>query len=375
MEQFARLKRRSGYYNEMTMALRVLDSPLPLSSVIMTSIPDVARLEEMLSEPSPAVVECLQRHKGDLLLLGVGGKMGPTLARMVHRASKQAGVERKVFGAARFSTPGLEQELRLYGIEPIRCDLLDEQQLAQLPDCPLIIHMVGMKFGTTGQSHLTWAMNAYLPGMICRRFRRSKIVAFSTGNVYGLAPVNWGGSRENDVLHPVGEYAWSALGRERILEYHSRVLEVPLAILRLNYATEMRYGVLVDVGSKVLQGEPVDVAMGHLNALWQGDANAMTLLAFDHVAVPPFVVNLAGPELLSVRRVAQRFGELFGKEPSFTGCEGPDALLSNSQQAVHLFGYPAVGPEEMIEWIADWLQRGGPLLGKPTHYEVRSGRF
>src|SRR5262249_55614018 len=233
----------------------------------------------------------------------------------------------------------------------------------------------GMKFGSTGQESLTWAMNCHLPALVAQRFRGSRLVAFSTGNVYGLTPVSWGGSREGDELRPVGEYAMSCLGRERMLEHFSRTDGPPAAILRLNYATEMRYGVLVDVAQRVWEGRPVSLAMGHLNALWQGDANAMALCAFAHVASPPFVVNLAGPETLSVRRVAEEFGRLLGRPVTFAGEEAADALLSNGQRGHQLYGYPRVAVRQLMEWVADWVRRGGASLGKPTHFEARDGRF
>jgi hypothetical protein len=332
------------------------------------------QLDDLLSEPTPGVLATLSRLEGDLLILGVSGKMGPTLARMARRASDMAGVRRRVIGVARFSGRG-EARLREWGIETVRADLLDPAQLARLPEAPNIMYMMGMKFGATGQEALTWAMNSYLPGMICQRFRQSRIVAFSTGNVYRLTPVTLGGSVETDLLQPVGEYAMSCVGRERIFEYFSRTLSIPLALLRLNYAVELRYGVLVDLAQRVWAGQEVDLAMGNVNVIWQGDANAMALQAFDHVASPPFVVNIAGPELLSVRRIAEEFGRIFGKEVAFRGSEAADALLSNSQRGHQLFGYPRVGVRQMMAWIANWIQCGGPTHGKPTHFETRDGKF
>jgi nucleoside-diphosphate-sugar epimerase len=235
--------------------------------------------------------------------------------------------------------------------------------------------MVAMKFGSTGQEARTWAVNAYLPGLICQKFRRARIVAFSTGNVYGLTPVALGGSVETDALAPAGEYAMSCVGRERIYEHFSRTLNIPMALLRLNYATEMRYGVLVDLAQKVRAGMPIDLRMGHLNAIWQADANAAALCAFAHAASPPFVVNVAGPELLSVRRLAGQFAALLEKPVTFTGTEAPDALLSNGQLGHRLFGYPRVPAGQLVEWVADWLRRGGTTLDKPTHFEVRDGSF
>jgi dTDP-4-dehydrorhamnose reductase len=338
-------------------------------------IETVEQLEDLLSEPTPGVVETMARLEGDLLILGVGGKMGPTLARMARRASDLAGVQRRIIGVSRFSSENVETRLQRQGIETIRCDLLDPAQLESLPTAANVLFMAGMKFGSTGQEALTWAMNCFLPGQMASSFRRSRIVAFSTGNVYGLSPVSLGGSVETDPLRPVGEYAQSCVGRERILEHHSRALGIPIGILRLNYATEMRYGVVVDLAQRVHAGEPVELAMGYFNALWQADANAMALQAFDRVASPPFVVNLAGPELLGVRRVAEQFARVFGKGVTFSGTEATDALLSNGTLGHRLFGYPRVGAEQLIHWIADWIARGGPTLGKPTQFENREGSF
>jgi nucleoside-diphosphate-sugar epimerase len=338
-------------------------------------IADVEQLELLLSEPTEAAVAAMGRLDGDLIVLGVAGKMGPTLARMAQRASERAGVTRRIIGVARFSDVRQETRLQAHGIEAIRCDLLDPTQLARLPDVPNVVFMTGMKFGSTGQEAQTWAMNCWLPGMVCQKFRRSRIVAFSTGNVYGLSPAARGGSVEPDAPNPVGDYAMSCLGRERIFEHFSRTYQIPVAMLRLNYATEMRYGVLVDLAQHVREGRPIDLAMGYLNAIWQADANAMALASFDHAARPPFVVNVAGPELLSVRSIAEQFGGLFARPVSFQGAESADALLSNGQMGHRLFGGPRVGAEQLIRWIADWIGRGGETLGKPTHFEVRDGKF
>lgn len=339
-------------------------------------INDLEHLEDLLSEPTSLAIEAMGRLEGDLILLGVAGKMGPTLARMARRASDQAGVQRKIYGVARFTDgAAVANRLREQGIEPLAGDLLEPGFLRSLPDVPNVIAMTGMKFGATGQEGRTWAMNVYLPGMICERFARSRLVAFSSGNIYGLCPLHRAGSLESDELHPVGEYAQTCVGRERILQHFSQTLHIPMAILRLNYAVEMRYGVLVDVAQKVLAGQPIDLSMGHLNAIWQADANAAALCAFDHLESPPFIVNLAGPELLSVRRVAEQFGKLFDKSVQFHGSEGPDAVLSNGQLGHRLFGYPRIGANELIHLIADWLQHDGATLGKPTHFEVRDGRF
>jgi nucleoside-diphosphate-sugar epimerase len=338
-------------------------------------IDNVEHLEDLLSQPTPQAVEALAHLGGDLLLVGVGGKMGPTLARMARRAFDQARAGHRVIGAARFSEPGVEAKLRAWGVETVVCDLLDPEQLRNLPDAPNVLAMVGMKFGATGQEARTWAVNAYLPGLVCQRFRAARIVAFSTGNVYGLSPVALGGSVETDQLAPTGEYALSAVGRERIYEHFSRSLGIPLALLRLNYAVEMRYGVLVDLARKVQAGQPIDLRMGHLNAIWQADASAAALCAFAHATSPPLVVNVAGPELLSVRRLAEQFAGLFGMSATCTGAESPDALLSNGQLGHRLFGYPRVPVEQVVLWTADWLTRGGALLDRPTHFEVRDGKF
>jgi nucleoside-diphosphate-sugar epimerase len=347
----------------------------PAATSLADSIRDVEHLEELLSEPSAGAVEALARLPGDLVVLGVGGKMGPTLARMARRVSDAAGVRRRVFGVARFSSPGLADRLRAHGVEPVRCDLLDPGQLDRLPDADNVVAMLGMKFGSTGQEALTWAMNSHLPAVVCARYRKARVVAFSTGNVYGLSPVHLGGSRETDPPRPAGEYSMSCLGRERMYEYFSRTWGMPMALLRLNYACELRYGVLVDIARKVQSGEPIDLAMGHFNVVWQGDANAMALCAFAHLASPPTVLNLAGPELLSVWQVAEEFGRLLDRPVSFRGSEAADAFLSNAQKAQALFGYPRVPVGRLIGWVADWVKRGGASLDRPTHFEVRDGHF
>jgi nucleoside-diphosphate-sugar epimerase len=338
-------------------------------------IADTEQLDDLLSEPTEAVIDTLGHLNGDLIILGVGGKMGPTLAWMARRASDRAGVRRRVIGVARFSDVHLQARLERWGVETVRYNLLDPAQLAQLPEVPNVVFMTGMKFGSTGQEALTWAMNCWLPGMVCQKYRHARIAAFSTGNVYGLSPVALGGSLETDTLNAGGDYAMSCVGRERIFEHFSRTAGIPMTLLRLNYATEMRYGVLVDLAQRVLAGEPIDLAMGHFNAIWQGDANAMALASLPLAATPPLVVNLAGPELLSVRRIATEFGRLLKGPVTFRGSESGDTLLSNGQLGHRLFGYPRISVGHMVQWIADWLSRGGETLGKPTHFEVRDGKF
>lgn len=338
-------------------------------------IPGVPELEELLSEPTEATVRTMSSLRGDLVILGVGGKMGPTLARMAKRASDLAGVPRRVIGVARFTTSRLQAQLQSWGVETHPCDLLDAKSYAKLPDAANIVFMAGMKFGSTGQASLTWAMNAFVPGLVCERYRHSRIAAFSTGNVYGLSSVHLGGSQESDLPRPVGEYAMSCLGRERVFEHFSRTEKIKMSILRLNYATELRYGVLLDVAQKVFSGQVVPLQMGHLNAIWQSDASAMSLQSLHHASTPPFVINIAGPELLSVRRIAEEFGERFKKEVRLEGVESGDAILSNAQKAFQLFGYPQVNVGQMMTWIADWVARGEETLAKPTHFENRAGNF
>ncbi len=338
-------------------------------------IRDVDQLEEVVSEPSEALMKSLSRVPGDILILGVGGKMGPSLARMAKRASELAGVSRRVIGVARFSEPELESKLQAHQIETARADLLDESRLEALPEAPNIIFMAGMKFGSKGREALTWAINTHLPSLLCKRYPRSRMVVFSTGNIYGLTPVVSGGSVETDDLHPIGEYAMSCLGRERIFEYFCRSANIPMVFIRLNYASELRYGVLVDLAQNIRHGDPVDLAMGHLNAIWMADANDMALQALGQAAFPPTILNVTGPELLSVREVGEQFGKLMGKRVKFKGAESPTALLNNAQQAFRLFGKPRISAPQMIRWTADWIMRGQPTLNKPTHFESRGGSF
>jgi nucleoside-diphosphate-sugar epimerase len=341
-------------------------------------IDSVEQLEELLSRPTDYVIDALAKTQGDVIVLGVAGKMGPTLARMAERALAAADTSpraRRVIGVARFSGSGERAKLETHGIETIKADLLDEDQLSRLPDVPNVIYMAGMKFGATGQESLTWAMNTFLPAMVCRKYRRSRIVAFSTGNVYGLTSASGGGSVETDLPNPVGEYAMSCLGRERMFEQFSRTLSIPVSLIRLNYATEMRYGVLVDLARKVWAGEAIDLSMGHMNVIWQADASAMSLATLAHTSVPPFALNVAGPEVLRVREVCEQFGRLMNRPVQFREVESPDALLNNGGLGHRLFGPPRVGVDQLLRWTADWVMRGGEGLGKPTHFESRDGKF
>ena len=335
----------------------------------------VQALEEELSRPTTAVIDSIRGLDGDIMVLGAGGKMGPSLARMAQRAIAAEGAGRRVIAASRFSDPRIADELRAAGIEVIACDLMDEQGLQALPDVRNIVYMVGTKFGSTGQEARTWAMNAYLPGRVVDRFRRSRFVVFSSGNVYPFAPVSHGGSTEKTPPGPVGEYAQSVLGRERVFEYLSVQHNVPCVFFRLNYAVEMRYGVLVDIAQRIWAGEPVDVATGYANVIWQGDANAAALRVLEHASSPAFPLNVAGPEILSIRNVAERFGELMGTPVTIAGQESPDAFLSNASLSYELLGRPRVSADRLMQWIADWAMRGGESLGKPTHFESRDGKF
>lgn len=350
-------------------------TPVAHPTALPSTIADVAHLEELLSRPTPALLASLQSLNSDLVVLGVSGKMGPTLARMAVRAIAELGLPYQVYGVARFSQPAARDPLEAAGVKTIACDLLDRAALAQLPASRNIIFMAGQKFGTSGAQHMTWGINTYLPALAAERYGGARFVVFSTGNVYPLTPVVNGGAREGDDPNPVGEYAASCLGRERIFEYFARTQGLPCAIMRLNYAIEMRYGVLVDVARKVHSGQPIDVSMGAANVIWQGDANAQALGLLAHCATPPFVCNITGPETVSIRRVAEQFGELLGVEAHFVGSEAPTALLSNAALAQQLFGYPTVSLQQMIAWIADWIQRGGAALNKPTLFETRDGKF
>ena len=333
------------------------------------------QLESYLSEPTSEVVEAVAVLKGDILILGVGGKMGPTLAKQAKLAIDRAGIAKKVIGVSRFSTPGVQEDLQEAGIETIRADLLSEDCLLSLPDTENVILMAGRKFGSTDNESLTWAMNGYMPGRVAEKFRDARLVVFSTGNVYPLTPVSQGGATECSPVAPIGEYAQSCLSRERICTHFSSQFGTPMAILRLNYAIELRYGILLDIAEKVYAEETVSLEMGNVNVIWQGDANAIALRAFLHCQSPPLVLNVTGPETVSIRSLASCFGEFFSKPPRFEGEEASTALLSNASQCHQLFGYPRVSLGQMIEWVAEWVRIGGPTLRKPTRFEVRDGKF
>ena len=336
---------------------------------------DDDELEELLSRPAPAVIDALRRISGDVIVLGAGGKMGPSLTTMVRRAADALDDHREVIAVSRFSSADAATRLERAGVRVLRAELGSRDAIARLPDAPNVVYMAGQKFGTRDLPSLTWAVNTLVPAMVAERYATSRIVAFSTGNVYPLSPTTSSGSREGDPLTPVGEYANSCVGRERVLEHISRTSGTLMSIVRLNYAVDLRYGVLVDIAHHVAAGEPVRVDMGYVNVIWQGDANAQAIRSLELAASPPFVVNVTGPERLSVREAAMRLGELLGASPRIEGTEAPDALLSDTALAQSCFGQPTVSTQRLIEWVAAWVARGGTRLGKATRFEVRDGRY
>lgn len=346
-----------------------------MTAGLPTQIQDEFHLEALLSEPTEGAIDALRKVPGDLILLGAGGKMGPSLSRMVKRAAAAAGTQRRVIAVSRFSETALPESLNAAGIETISGDLLDEDFIESLPDVPNVIFMTGAKFGTSGDASLTWAMNVWLPSVVCRKYRRSRITAFSTGNVYPLVPVASGGSVETDPLRPVGEYANSAVGRERMFSYFCNRQGNPTSLIRLNYSVEMRYGVLVDLAQQVRAGDPIDLSMGYANVIWQGDANAMTLQSLADASSPAFVVNVSGPEIFSTQTICDRFADLFGISVRYHGVPAPTALLNNGSRGHTRYGKPRVSLDLLQRWIADWLLRDQVAWNKPTHFEVRDGKF
>lgn len=341
----------------------------------LTSVSSERELEEILSEPYSEDVEWARRLDGDVLVLGAGGKMGPSLVRRIVRAAEQAGSELTVYAVSRFTDEHKREKLGAIGAETVAADLLDEAALEALPECRNVIYMVGMKFGTTDQKPLTWAMNAYLPGRVAEQFPSSRIVAFSTGNVYPMMPPESGGPAETDPVGPVGEYAQSCLGRERVLEHFSRRNGTPVCLLRLNYAVEARYGVLLDIARNVQAGVPVSLEMSHVNVLWQGDATSICFRALELCDSPADVLNVTGPETLSVRALAEGFAERLGREARFEGEEGDTALLNDASRCHRLFGEPKVEVSDVMDLVARWIERGGRTFGKPTKFETKDGEF
>ena len=339
------------------------------------SIGSLNELEDNLSNPTSGVVETLGRLDSDVLILGAGGKMGPSLSRMVRRGMDQAGVNRRVIGVSRFSSDKTRQQLENWGIETIVCDLLNQNEVASLPEISHVIYMAGFKFGSSANPAMTWAMNCHTPALVSARFRNSTLVAFSSGNIYGLVNTTTDGSVETDAPSPVGEYAITILGRERIFEYFSHRFKISMALLRLNYATELRYGVLVDLARQIHQGKMIDLSMGYVNVIWQADANAIAIQMLEHVSTPPEVINIAGSRILNVRDTCEQLAECMGKPVRFSGCEATDALLSNAGKCISCFGNPQHESDVMIRWTADWVLNDGEHSGKPTHFSNREGSF
>jgi dTDP-4-dehydrorhamnose reductase len=347
------------------------------SNLVPERIPDEVTLDEILTRPSTAVIDLMRRLDGDLMILGVGGKMGPTLARMAVRAAEAAGVSKQVYGVARFSDEAVRRQLESVGVRTLRCDLLDRKSVSGLPQVRHVIYMVGKKFGTQGEEGHTWAVNVMGAGNACSHFERSSVVVFSTGCVYPLLPSSSSGSLETDAVGPVGDYAQSCLGRERIFEYAS--LTAPffkVCLFRLNYAVDLRYGVLHDIGRRVFMGTPVDLSASHFNVIWQGDACERALLCLEYCSAPPEIFNVTGLEVASTRETAEEFARIFNTRAYFMGQEeGSRMYLSNATKAAAHFGNPSVPLQILIRWQADWIKSGGRSLGKPTHFETTDGNF
>ena len=332
-------------------------------------------LRERLSRPSADLINDLATLEGDIVVLGAAGKLGPSLVELACRALSQAGSTATVYAVSRYSSPGSAEEVEAVGAKVVAADLADEACLAGLPDAANVVFLVGSKFGTSGREDEMWLTNAYLPGRVADRYSGSRLVALSTGNVYGLADVSAGGSREGDPPHPVGEYAMSCLGRERVLAAACAARGTSLALIRLNYAVEMRYGVLADIAARVAKNDPVDVTMGHVNVIWQGYANEVILRSLRHASSPPFVLNLTGLETLSVREMAEQMADHLGVRATIVGREAPTALLSDAARCHQLFGSPELGVEDLIPLTAQWVRDDRPTLGRPTKFDRRDGAF
>lgn len=341
----------------------------------LMSIHTESQLGLALSEPTQGVIETIDKLDGDFLLLGAAGKMGLSLANMIRRALDTLGSNRRIVAVSRFNSVNSEADFNEYRIETIRCDLLDEASVEQLPRLGNVIAMTGMKFGASANASQTWAMNTYLPALVCRTFRNCRIMAFSTGNVYAYTSIKSLGSCEDDPLVPVGEYGMSCVGRERMYEYFSRRYSLPISVIRLNYACDLRYGVLVDLALGVLHNQPIDLGMGYFNTIWQGDANAWAIESMGFASSPPQVFNVTGPRLLSVRTVVERMAGLLGRSVQFTGTEADTALASDTRRAQSLFSPLRVDEQQLIEAVVAWVARGGRILNKPTHFQSRTGSF
>jgi nucleoside-diphosphate-sugar epimerase len=344
---------------------------MPATLTLPPRITSEEMLDDVMTTPSEALIRDLAAVDGDILILGVGGKMGPTLARMARRGAP----DKRIIAVARFTTEGLREELEAAGIETIACDLLDREAVEALPKIKNVIFMAGFKFGAGGNPAMTWAMNVLVPAYVAEAFKESRIVAFSTGCVYPFASAKSGGSTESEPPDPPGEYAMSCLGRERMFEYHSRKHDTPGRLFRLNYAIDLRYGVLPDIATKVRDGMPLDVTMGHVNVIWQGDACSQALRCLKESTTPTSPINVSGAEILAVRDLAAEFGKRLGKKPIITGTEAERSWLTNTSLATKLFGPPDVSLPVMLDWVADWVGASRRNLNKPTKFEVRSGAY
>ena len=336
---------------------------------------DLIALENRLTAPSAALIEDIKKIKGDIVLLGIGGKMGPSMGKLLVDAIKAAGITKRVIGISRFSDEKAKAELEANGIETITCDLLNDEELFTLPDAENVIYLAGNKFGTTGKESFTWAMNSYLPGRVAEKYKNANIVAFSSGNVLPFVPVTSGGVSEETTPEPIGEYAQSCLGRERIFEYFAKKNQTPILIYRLNYAVDFRYGVVLEIAKAVKAGKPIDVSTENVNVIWQGDANEIAIRSLLHCSTPAKILNVTGPEILSTRWIAQQFGNIFGLEPKFVNEPVGTALLNNASECHRIFGYPKVTIREIIDITGAWLNGGGDEFGKATHFQERGGKF
>lgn len=332
-------------------------------------------LEDLLSLPGEGLTAMMKRLDGDIMILGIGGKMGITLGRQAVNAIREAGVVKKIIGVSRFSDQEGRRKLEECGIKTISCDLLDHPQVERLPQVKNIIYMAGRKFGTGSSEDITWAMNTMIPAYVGTYFRESRIVVFSTGCIYPLVGVKNGGCVEEVNPGPVGEYAQSCLGRERVFEYCSKAFGTKVLLLRLNYAIDLRYGVLHDIGKQVWNNQPVNNTVGHFNIIWQGDANCYALRALEHCASPATPLNITGSETVSVKYIAEKFAHFMGKDISYSGVSQDKCYLNNASKSFTLFGNPRIGLEHMVRWQAKWLMNGGSSLGKPTHFEINNGKF
>jgi len=342
----------------------------------MKLIQSVEDLEEELSRPTSGVIKTLQSIDGDVVILGAGGKMGPTLARMVRRAFDTLGhSSRRVIAVSRFSSAEASNSLKQYGVETLSCDLMNCQEVQRLPDAPNVLFMAGQKFGTSDAPERTWAMNTLVPSYVAERYCDSRIVAFSTGCVYPLMSPDGPGAKEDDLLGPPGDYANSCVGRERIFTFFSKQNRTPTLLFRLCYAIDLRYGVLSDIAIRVMSGTPVDVSMGVVNVIWQGDANARAIESLAHTSSPPTVLNVTGLERVSVRELAIRFGNLLHRAPVIVGSESDKAWVWDASRSYELFGPPTVSLDEMMIATSHWTLSGGASLGKPTHFEVTNGQY